>query len=146
MMYLSGLRKSTNLIKTSLQKQVKTSIPLHSYICNILSNPFPVEIVSSRIGNVPFIKYQARMPEWSLRLSGQRRRHNGTRTSARNIVQKAKYSLIHVPPHLSVFGHRAILIATRLGDVPITNGMRLGNAEVPNEAPILFRARPKVKQ
>ncbi len=36
--------------------------------------------------------------------------HNWTRTPALNIVQKDLFSLIHFPPHLSIFGYRAILI------------------------------------
>ncbi len=39
---------------------------------------------------------------------------------SRYIVQKAVFYLIHFPPHLSAFGHRAILI---LEDVDMASGL-----------------------
>ncbi len=47
--------------------------------------------------------------------------HAWTRTSPLSIVQKPVCSLLHIPPHLSAFGHLAILvwgIETWLGAVP----------------------------
>ncbi len=58
-----------------------------------------------------------RTPEWSSRLSSQRRilftQPHGTPEQERHLLisfGRLFFSLMHFPPHLSTFGHRAILI------------------------------------
>ncbi len=75
-------------------------------------------------------RWPIRTPEWSsANFIHTAAWHAGTRTPPRNAVQKAVFSLTHFPPHLSVFGHRAILI---WGERGMAEGFLSENRPIPS--------------